>query len=365
MNTNYDELAERLVCQYSLLEGGMMKEEVESILPPSQNQFYPYRKAVFDKNELSDRCLAVYTQPCRECSIFDMEVGVGELFDDDEGTSFARLVFSAPMPAILRGKEGAGGALFVFSPSAIEMYRRCYGVGRDEVDWLADMAFFDECRPPHFCFGPHDKLVGMVQGDGVFLGRLIVGEICTFKFDTFVLSQVLVQPPLLVPAWLDDYHDVIDMLCDRVEGKKIQLSIRNHEGLEFGAILAKDIFKYVSRVEVLMRKDLPFSWRKLWYSLLENADIMARLEDRGRQKGVIFNRNLLANILALLSERGVLRHFSASEASKMLEGSRDHSVRAELSQPPHHAIDACITQAVDAVLAALGAEGQPSADTVI
>lgn len=364
MNTNYDELAERLAHLYNSLESGMVVQKVESILPSAQNRFYPYRKAVFGTNELVDRYLVAYTQPCEKCSILDIEMDLGMLVDDEEGTSFARLVSSAPLPAVLRGKENAGLVLFVFSASAIELYRQYYGVNRNEVDWLADMAFFDACRPPHFCFGSHDTLVGMVKGDGVFLGELIVGEICTFKFDTFVLSQTLTQPPLLVPSWLDDYHDIIDMLCDRVEGKKMQLSIRNHDGLEFDAVLTKDIFRYVSRAEVLMRKGLPFGWRKLWYSLLKNADIMARLEDRGRQKDVIFNRNLLANILALLSERGVLRHFSASEAAKMLEGSRDHSVRAELSQLPHHAIDACVTQAVDAELARLGNEGLLSADTM-
>lgn len=78
-------------------------------------------------------------------------------------------------------------------------------------------------------------------------------------------------------------------------------------------------------------------WRErfpeLWKQVIHLPTVEGLLCEIGKQQGTSFNRNLVANLLHLLSEMGVLQG-SNTLMAELLEGDKNASVRARLGEMP-------------------------------
>lgn len=93
-----------------------------------------------------------------------------------------------------------------------------------------------------------------------------------------------------------------------------------------------DIKTYVMKVKTLLSADWSTeAYGMLWDKLLALPSVQAVVTDRGKQKNTTFNRKLVANILHLMMQKGVFCQSATNQAmAEALEGTKDHSVRAEI-----------------------------------
>lgn len=101
--------------------------------------------------------------------------------------------------------------------------------------------------------------------------------------------------------------------------------------------LSKDsILEYVMRLHPsLVRKEWRDKYKALWEEILELPVVADKIYDEGRQQNTTFNRNPVGNILHLMKEMEVLAVSSnPTEMSKKLEGTSEHSIRAQLGLLP-------------------------------
>ena len=110
------------------------------------------------------------------------------------------------------------------------------------------------------------------------------------------------------------------------------------------------IIDYVMRLHPShVRQEWQEKYQALWESILELPPVACKVDDKGRQQGTTFNRNLVANILHLLAERRVLTiNANPTEMAKLLEGDANASVRAKLGEMPEKVIGLAVTELVDA-----------------
>ncbi|WP_028902263.1 MULTISPECIES: hypothetical protein [unclassified Prevotella] len=107
------------------------------------------------------------------------------------------------------------------------------------------------------------------------------------------------------------------------------------------ATIRQDILNYVSRLRSLLADAYKSSYMTLWDELLRVDVIAERVYNPGKQQGTNFNRNFVANIICYLGRRGFFGDRDAyipSHFSMLLEGTIEHSVRAELARLPEEGI---------------------------
>lgn len=91
-------------------------------------------------------------------------------------------------------------------------------------------------------------------------------------------------------------------------------------------------------------------YMQLWDSVLQLPCVNSKVMDKGKQKGTTFNRNLVANILHLMMDRGMFTTTKASKLAEMLEKDANHSVRSSLGSMPDRQIKDAVTGIIDAHL---------------
>lgn len=95
------------------------------------------------------------------------------------------------------------------------------------------------------------------------------------------------------------------------------------------------IIRYVGRLHPsYVSPSWQAGYEQLWRQILQLPSVAAQVHKPGKQKGTTFNRNLVANILHLLSMQEVLTTDNATHLATVLEGDKRHSVRAQLSNRP-------------------------------
>ena len=75
-------------------------------------------------------------------------------------------------------------------------------------------------------------------------------------------------------------------------------------------------------------------YESLWRSILELPEVSATVYEPGRQKDTTFNRDLVANIIYMMCNAGVIAEKNATTLTLALEGDKEHSVRAQLRKVP-------------------------------
>ena len=93
-----------------------------------------------------------------------------------------------------------------------------------------------------------------------------------------------------------------------------------------------NIKAYVMKVKDLLSADwTEHAYEALWDKILALPSVKAVVKVVGKQKHTTFNRKLVANILHLMMQKGVFSPSATNQAmAEALEGTKDHSVRAEV-----------------------------------
>lgn len=109
----------------------------------------------------------------------------------------------------------------------------------------------------------------------------------------------------------------------------------------------QEILDYVDNLKQYVAPEWKNRYESTWRSILALPQVKAIVYDPGKQKDTSFNRNLVANILYLMTEHGVITERNATTLTLALENDKEHSVRAQLRSKPD---DRGITEAVNKLL---------------
>ena len=118
------------------------------------------------------------------------------------------------------------------------------------------------------------------------------------------------------------------------DSKKVQC--RDHKvQCEVDLLTRRDeIMRYVSNIKQFVAKEWQNRYEAVWDSILDLPVVAAVIFDPGKQKDTTFNRNLVANLIYIMCDFGVITESNATKLTEALEGDKDHSVRAQLRSEP-------------------------------
>lgn len=122
----------------------------------------------------------------------------------------------------------------------------------------------------------------------------------------------------------------------RVPGKKAASTTQGGETIDVAPI-RQEILNYVSRLRTFLVDEQKSGYMKLWEEILDLDIIVGQVYNVGKQQGTNFNRSLVANIIYYMVKKnffGDKNTYNASLFAVALEGSAEHSVRAELRMLP-------------------------------
>lgn len=109
----------------------------------------------------------------------------------------------------------------------------------------------------------------------------------------------------------------------------------------------QEILDYVSNLKQFVAPEWKNRYESIWRSIFALPQAAAVIYELGKQKDTTFNRNLVANILYLMTEHGIITERNATTLTLALENDKEHSVRAQLRSKPD---DRGITEAVNKLL---------------
>ena len=96
-----------------------------------------------------------------------------------------------------------------------------------------------------------------------------------------------------------------------------------------------EILTYVNSLRMHLADEWKSKYNRIWEEILDIEIISASIFHSGKQQGTNFNRNLVANIIHYLSEKGVYGNaYYTAKFAEDLEGNKDHSVRSALGKNP-------------------------------
>ena len=95
-----------------------------------------------------------------------------------------------------------------------------------------------------------------------------------------------------------------------------------------------EILDYVGNLKQYVAKDWKNRYEILWHNILSLPEVSALIYDPGKQKDTTFNRNLVANILYIMCNQGIISETNATTLTVALEHDKDHPVRAQLRKDP-------------------------------
>ena len=122
----------------------------------------------------------------------------------------------------------------------------------------------------------------------------------------------------------------------RVPGKKAASTSPSDANIDVAPI-REEIINYVSRLRPFLVDEQKSGYMKLWKEILDLDIIAGEVYNPGKQQGTNFNRSLVANIIYYMVKKdffGEQNSYNASLFAVALEGSAEHSVRAELRMLP-------------------------------
>ena len=122
----------------------------------------------------------------------------------------------------------------------------------------------------------------------------------------------------------------------RAPGKKAASTTPSDEAIDVAPI-REEIINYVSRLRPFLVDKQKSGYIKLWREILDLDIIAGEVYNPDKQQGTNFNRSLVANIIYYMVKKnffGDKNSYNASLFAVALEGSAEHSVRAELRMLP-------------------------------
>lgn len=95
-----------------------------------------------------------------------------------------------------------------------------------------------------------------------------------------------------------------------------------------------EILQYVGNLKQYVAPGWKNRYETLWRSILDLSEVSAVVYEPGRQKETTFNRDLVANIIYIMCNAGIIDETNATKLTLALEGDKEHSVRAQLRKAP-------------------------------
>lgn len=95
-----------------------------------------------------------------------------------------------------------------------------------------------------------------------------------------------------------------------------------------------EILQYAGTLKQYVAPGWKNRYEGLWRSILDLPEVSAAVYEPGKQKDTTFNRNLVANIIYIMCNTGVITETNATILTLVLEGDKDHPVRAQLRKAP-------------------------------
>ena len=99
-----------------------------------------------------------------------------------------------------------------------------------------------------------------------------------------------------------------------------------------------EIMQYVGNLRPYVSEKWKNRYEAVWHAILDLPAVAAVIYEPGKQKDTSFNRNLVANIIYIMCDRGIIDESNATKLTEALEGDKDHSVRAQLRTEPTDAV---------------------------
>lgn len=97
----------------------------------------------------------------------------------------------------------------------------------------------------------------------------------------------------------------------------------------------QDILDYVNCLIPYVAKSRAATYESLWRSILALPEVAAEVYNIGKQQDTSFNRNLVANIICMMKDTGIIVEQNVTRLTIALEGDKEHSVRSALGKAPH------------------------------
>ena len=101
--------------------------------------------------------------------------------------------------------------------------------------------------------------------------------------------------------------------------------------------LRQSVIDYVNRLMPVVAVKYQEDYSKIWKDILEEDAVSNVIYDRGRQKGTVFNRNLVAQISRMMLLDGIIvKNTNDVMMAELLEPEKgkDHPVRCQLGLTP-------------------------------
>ncbi len=95
-----------------------------------------------------------------------------------------------------------------------------------------------------------------------------------------------------------------------------------------------EIMQYVNHLKQYVTPAWRDRYEATWQAILRLPEVSSVVCEPGKQKDTNFNRNLVANIIYIMCEKGIIAENNATTLAKALEGDKDHPVRAQLRVKP-------------------------------
>lgn len=105
------------------------------------------------------------------------------------------------------------------------------------------------------------------------------------------------------------------------------------------ATARRELLQYVQRLSGHVASAWQPRYEDLWDTLLTLPEVAAEIYRPGKQQNTSFNRNLVAKILSVLIDCGVIAEHNLTRLTTTLEGDKEHSVRQALAQKPSSVIE--------------------------
>lgn len=131
---------------------------------------------------------------------------------------------------------------------------------------------------------------------------------------------------------------IINHFGDKNTTKKSQLSAES-EDPEQEAQRKKNVkeavLQYVMKAIDLVADHWRDKYMLIWKHLFLIPDFEAMIYNPGRQKGTVFNRSMLGNVMGMLCRKGVFQEkVTNTTLTKALEGDSDASIRQAMGKLP-------------------------------
>ncbi|MBQ4521190.1 MAG: hypothetical protein II999_11390 [Bacteroidaceae bacterium] len=151
--------------------------------------------------------------------------------------------------------------------------------------------------------------------------------------------------------WKSKLHNLVGKQAEKHAKNTMGAFSRNEDAKDTITHSPEAIIQYVMKLHpTYVSENWKGHYQELWEKVLEIPEVKAVIHDKGRQKNTTFNRNLVGNILHLMTNKEVLSE-NATKLTIALEGDENSSIRAQLGKlPKDPKLERSIKEIVDTFL---------------